>query len=62
MVHLVRLADRMADALDFAVLPGVPHPSFEETLEEMPGNFRARFEDEPDELKTRIQEKIASWC
>jgi putative nucleotidyltransferase with HDIG domain len=61
MVHLARVADRMADALGFAVLPGVPHPSFEETLEEIPGNFRARFEEEPEKLKQHIQEKIAAW-
>jgi putative nucleotidyltransferase with HDIG domain len=61
MVHLVRVADRLADAMGFAMLPFLPQPSFEEALGEVPETFRSRFQDEPDELKDRIRARIASW-
>jgi len=61
MVHIVRMADRMADALGFSVLSGVPQPSWEDALQDLPGNFSPRFQYDPEELRVQIQEKIAAW-
>ncbi len=40
LVHLVRTADRMADALGFAILARAPQPKPEDVLEEAPGAGR----------------------
>jgi putative nucleotidyltransferase with HDIG domain len=61
MVHLIRIADEMADALGFAVIPSTSQPSFEQILEELPERFRSRFIVDPEELAAEIESKLRSW-
>jgi putative nucleotidyltransferase with HDIG domain len=61
MVHLVRIADRLADALGFSVLPGVTHPDFADVLHELPEPASFRFTPDPEELKADIASRIQSW-
>jgi HD-like signal output (HDOD) protein len=60
-VHLVRIADRMADALGFSVLPVGARPTLEDVLDDLPEECRARERWEPDELKAEIASRIRSW-
>jgi putative nucleotidyltransferase with HDIG domain len=61
MVHLVRIADEMADALGFAVIPSTNQPSLEQVLEELPERFRSRFHFDPEDLTAEIETKLRSW-
>ena len=61
MVHLVRIADMLADALGFAVLVAARQPTFGEVLQELPEAACARFSPDPDELKADIGARIQSW-
>ena len=61
MVHLVRIADRLADALGFAVLPASSQPTLGEVLQDLPEAAAFRFTPDPDELKTDISVRIQSW-
>jgi len=57
LVHLVRTADRLTDALGFAVLPNAPQPKPEEVLAEAPGAGRRSsldLEALPGEVERRI--------
>jgi HD-like signal output (HDOD) protein len=66
LVHLVRIADRMANALGFAVVTPDPllagsGPTWDEVLNDLPPQSRGRFRDDPAELKTDILARIKSW-
>jgi HD-like signal output (HDOD) protein len=61
MVHLVRIAGLLADALGFAVLPEVPQPVFAEVLQELPEAAWMRFSPDPHELKAGIAARIQFW-
>jgi hypothetical protein len=61
MVHLVHIADLMADALGFAVLKPIERQSFQEVLELLPAQARDRFAPEPDRLAAEIDTRIQSW-
>lgn len=61
MVHLVRIADLLADALGLAVLGPINQKSFEEVLQELPPQARARFCHDPEELKAEIDARIQTW-
>ena len=61
MVHLVRIAGRLADALGFAVLPEVRQPTFAEVLQELPEAAGMRFTPDPQELKADIAARIQFW-
>src|SRR5579864_2292021 len=61
MVQLVRIADRMADALGFAVLPSNPQLSVDEALNELPEALRRRVQFDPQELIAEIESKIKTW-
>ena len=61
MVHLVRIADLLADALGLAVLAPFNPQGFEEVLQELPVPARARFHPDPEELKAEIDSRIQSW-
>jgi len=61
MVHLVRIADLLADALGLAVLGPINQKSFEEVLQELPPPARARFCHDPEELKAEIDARIQTW-
>lgn len=61
MVHLVRIADMLADALGFAVLTAAPQPTFSEVLQELPEAACLRFTPDPEELKADISARIQSW-
>jgi len=61
MVHLVRIAGLLADALGFAVLPEVHQPTFAEVLQELPEAACMRFTPDPQELKADIASRIQSW-
>ena len=62
MVHVVRLAGRMADTLDFAVMPRLDQLQFSDILEELPESAQGRFTDDGDALKAEITAKIAAWA
>ena len=61
MVHLVRIADRLADALGFATWVAGEPPVFEQVLADLPAAARFRFEADPEELKAEITAKIQTW-
>jgi HD-like signal output (HDOD) protein len=60
MVHLVRVADRMADALGFSVI-ATNTVEFTEVLDELPGGARSRFHYEAADLKAEIDVRIQTW-
>ena len=62
LVHLVRVADRLADALGFAVLTAANLPALDEILNELPDRFRSAFQFDPEELKAEIESKLKSWA
>jgi HD-like signal output (HDOD) protein len=61
MLHLIRLSDRMADALGFSVLSLNAPPSFEEIIEELPEQARSRVQTDPEELKVEVISRIQAW-
>ena len=60
-VHLVRAADRMADALGFSVLPAPVRPAFEDALDELPEQFRARMQWTAEELTKLVTLRLEAW-
>jgi HD-like signal output (HDOD) protein len=60
-VHLVRIADRMADALGFSVLPASVRPAFTHVLEELPEQARVRMPWTPEELTKLVTLRIEAW-
>lgn len=62
MVHLVRCADRMADALGFAVVAPREELAFAAVCEEFAAGSGARFDKDPEELKTEIMFKFVAWA
>ncbi len=60
MVHLIGIADRMADALGFSVLTPAHPPSLEEILQEVPEKFRSHLHFDAEELKAEIEARIQS--
>jgi hypothetical protein len=66
MVHLVQCADRLADALGFSVLAGVPvssvtAPSVEEILEHVPEGARTRLGGDHAQWKADIIARLHDW-
>jgi putative nucleotidyltransferase with HDIG domain len=61
MVHLVQCADRLADALGFGVLSGVPLPSPEEVVEQLPEAARARLNTDYEQWKTDVGARLQAW-
>jgi HD-like signal output (HDOD) protein len=61
IVHLVRIADVLTDALGFAVLAPIKVQAFEEVLNELPEAARSRFRPDPEDLKAEIDSRIQSW-
>src|ERR1700693_3851403 len=61
MVHLIRIADRMADALGFAVVAQVNQLQFGEVLEELPEAALLRFNHDEEGLRAEIDMRIQSW-
>jgi putative nucleotidyltransferase with HDIG domain len=61
MVHLIRIADRMADALGFAVVAQVSQPEFGEVLEELPAAALLRFNHDEEGLRAEIDSRIQTW-
>jgi putative nucleotidyltransferase with HDIG domain len=66
MLHLIQCADRLADALGFSVLAGVPTssvtvPSVEETLEAVPEAARARLGNDYEQWKVDIKTRLHDW-
>jgi len=62
MVHLVRCADRMADALGFAVVAPCEALDFAAVCEEFAACSGARFDKDPEELKMEIMFKLVAWA
>jgi|HubBroStandDraft_6_1064221.scaffolds.fasta_scaffold64701_2 HD-like signal output (HDOD) protein len=60
MLHLVRIADRMADALGFAIIP-VNALDFAEVLNDLPEDAHSRFHAEAVDLKAEIDARIQTW-
>jgi putative nucleotidyltransferase with HDIG domain len=66
MLHLVQCADRLADALGFSVLAGVPvssltGPSVEEVLANVPEAARARLGTDHAQWKEDITARLHDW-
>jgi putative nucleotidyltransferase with HDIG domain len=61
MVHLVRIADMLADTLGFAVITSIRPPSFGEVLQELPEAACLRFTADAEELKAEIAARTQSW-
>ncbi len=61
MVHLVRIADLLADALGLAAVGPLNSQTFEGVLKQLPPAARSRFRLDPEELKAEIDSRIQSW-
>jgi HD-like signal output (HDOD) protein len=61
LVDLIRTADRMADALGFAVVAQANPLQFGEVLQELPEGALVRFHYEEEELRSEIDVRIQSW-
>ena len=61
MVNLIRIADRMADSLGFAVIPQLEQPQFTEVVQELPETAQPRFHHDPAQLHTEIEARIQTW-
>jgi hypothetical protein len=61
MVHLIRTADRMADALGFAVVAQADPLQFGQVLQDLPEAALARFHYEEEDLKAEIDMRIQTW-
>jgi len=61
MVHLIRIADRMADTLGFAVVAPLNAVQFADVVEELPDGTRDRFHSDAEELSAEIDVRIQSW-
>ena len=61
LVQLIQIADRMADALGFAVVARVNPVQFGEVLQDLPEAALARFHYEEGELKAEIDMRIQTW-
>lgn len=61
MVHLVRVADMLADSLGFGVLTVGRPLSFAEVLQELPEAACCRFDPDPQQLQADISARIKSW-
>jgi putative nucleotidyltransferase with HDIG domain len=61
MVHLVHIADLMADALGFAVVKASDPPSFQDTHQLLPAAARDRFAPDPDRLAAEIDSRVQAW-
>ena len=62
LVHLVRVADRLAEALGFGALPGAGATTCEQVLEDLPETARVRVAYDPETWKAEIDARIQSWC
>jgi hypothetical protein len=60
MVHLVKIADLLADALGLAVAAPINPQGFEEVLQELPEPARSRFHRDQGELRPRSIPKLYS--
>jgi len=61
LLHLVHIADQLADALGFAVLTAANQPTLDEILNELPDRFHSEFHFDPEEWKAEIESKIQAW-
>jgi putative nucleotidyltransferase with HDIG domain len=61
IIHLVKIADLLADALGLAVSTKITPQGFEEVLNELPESVRSEFHPDPEELKAEIDSRIQSW-
>jgi hypothetical protein len=61
MVHLIRIADLMTDALGYTVWGPIDRQGFEEVVEQMPEPARSRFHADPERLTAEIDSRIQSW-
>lgn len=61
LVDLVRVADRLAEAIGFAALTLPAQPDIEEVLSEIPAPARLRFNHDAEELRADIADRIATW-
>ncbi|MGC8761864.1 MAG: HDOD domain-containing protein [Bryobacteraceae bacterium] len=59
LVHLTRTADRMADALGYGIVPGVPPPDPSAVLEQTPGASR-RAQVDLERLAAEVERRIAA--
>ena len=62
MVHVVRLAGRMADTLDFAVVPRLDQLEFADVVDELPVSAQSCFTSGRDALRADLTAKIAAWA
>ncbi len=60
-VHVIRIADRMADALRFSVLPAPVRPAFDDVLQELPEVARARMPWTAEELTKLVRSRLEAW-
>jgi putative nucleotidyltransferase with HDIG domain len=61
LVHLVKVADLLADALGLAVSTPINPQGFEEVLNQLPDSTRTQLHPDPEELKAQIDSRIQSW-
>lgn len=61
MVHLVRIADRLADALGFFVLSPIQPLEAADVLKEFAEKTGSIFEPDEEELKAEIRAKFQAW-
>ncbi|MBI4890356.1 MAG: HDOD domain-containing protein [Acidobacteria bacterium] len=61
LVHVVRAADRLADTLGYSILPSQEQPCFEAWMNELPPEFAARVNLDPETLRAEIERKLQAW-
>lgn len=61
IVHLIRIADLLAEALSLAVLAPINQKSFEDVLAELPDAARSRICQDPEQLKAEVDARIQTW-
>src|SRR5579864_8289096 len=61
MVHLVHVADLLADALGLGVLAPIDPQGFDDVLKYLPHAARSRFHFDPEDLKAEVDSRIQFW-
>jgi len=61
LVHLIRIADRLADAVGFAAITLPGERGVEEVLSDLPAPSLLRISHDTEELRTEIADRIEAW-
>ena len=62
LVHLVRIADRLADALGFSAFASAKPLDFSDVIAELPESAQQRLSGAAEDWKAGIDARIDTWC